>query len=66
LEVVATVMVVRAVELAPGEGLFYPVEESFMAYVHPQCDLWLASVPTEMPFTEQQAHQDPSFEVSRQ
>ena len=66
LEVVPTVVVVRAVELAAREGPLYPGEHGLMTDVHPQCHLGLSPIPPEVPFTDQQPDNEPFFEVSRQ
>jgi hypothetical protein len=53
LKVLATIVVVRAVQFAPREGLLYPFEKRFMADVHSQGDLGLTAISSKVAFTDE-------------
>jgi len=55
-------MVVRAVQSRRRKPGQKPVEQRFVADVHPQRDLWLLPVTTERALANQQAGDDASLE----
>jgi hypothetical protein len=58
-------MVIRAVQLAAGEGRLYPSEDGLMAHVHAEGDLGLAAVAAEVSLPEEQPDEQPFLEFRR-
>lgn len=65
LEVAAAAVVVGTVELASGEGLLEPAEEGLVIGVHPQGDVRLAAVSSEVAFADQEPQEDAYFQNGR-
>jgi hypothetical protein len=65
LEVAAAAVVVGTVELASGEGLLEPAEEGLVIGVHPQRDVRLAAVSSEVSVADQESQEDADFENGR-
>lgn len=64
LEVASTSVVVGPIEPASGEGALQPAKESLVVGVHPDGDLGLAAVATEVPFSNQDSEEVTQLEVS--
>jgi len=65
LEVASAAVVVRTVELASGEGLLEPVEEGLVIGVHPQGDVRLPAVSSEVAFADQEPQKDADLQNGR-
>jgi len=65
LEVAAAAVVVGTVELASGEGLLEPAEEGLVVGVHPQGDVGLPAISSEVAFADQESQEDADFENGR-
>jgi hypothetical protein len=63
LVVFATRVPVRSIEAASGHSPQEPAKELFVTGVHAQRDVRLASVAAKMPFADQQAKYESSFEI---
>ena len=65
LEVASAAVVIGTVELASGEGLFEPAEEGLVISVHPEGDVRLTAVSSEVAFANQEPQEDAYFQNGR-
>lgn len=65
LEVASAAVVVGTVELASGEGLLEPAEEGLVVGVHPQGDVRLAAVSSEVAFADEEPQEDAYLQNGR-
>jgi hypothetical protein len=57
-------MVVGPVELRARNALLEPAQQGFVAHVHPERDVRLSPVPTEVALPDEEAHDETLFERS--
>ncbi len=66
LQIMPSIVVIRAVDLSTRKCPIDPIEERCVLDVHSQSDLWLTAVSPEVTFSDQQPDQDTFFELCRQ
>jgi len=65
LVVMPTTVEIGAVELSARKGQFKPSEDLFVAYMHPQGNLGLATVTPEVAFTDKEADDEALLELAQ-
>jgi hypothetical protein len=63
LKVIAPAVVIRAIEAPPGKGPLQPPKDRLMPDVHPQCDVGLAAVATEVTLSDQEPDEESDLEL---
>jgi len=61
---VPTTVKVRPIKLSPWKGYFKPAEDLLVPDMHPQGDLSLPAVPTEVALADEQSDHEPLLEVA--